>query len=250
MDTKQPSPLTRAIQNSGLPKGPSSPIAPTPRPVSPVYSAANVPAELTSSQAETARRALSEAYDTLQRASQAEVAVLGDQGLTEQARDLEAFEVREAAAQKVEESLSVAFQRAMKHADAVEASITSRTPGRTVDPREVRDYVRGLKPEARLAFIMNRAAAGDLETVHAVTTTAPYLSGTEGIDPKRLAQIRETVYRHAFPDDWARVVEARRIRDVLQHAYTAAVASMPPETAAIQKARAQRARRLEAIGIK
>ena len=56
----------------------------------------------------------------------------------------------------------------------------ARPVGRSVDPREIRDHVRSLKDAAaRASFLMERAAAGDAETVHAITSAPQYLSGLD-----------------------------------------------------------------------
>lgn len=165
---------------------------------------------------EEIRLTLASAYAALGRFHKASVSVERDPTLNEYAKIHEGEQLR----QKSVEKISPMFDRACRLSNvALEAAETrlreaAKPDTHTAAAKEIRAHVKSLPREARLGFLQSAARRGDRETVHAIVSTLPYLSGLDFLNEEQFDAMKSDAYRKISPEladdvDRLRTVEER-----------------------------------------
>jgi hypothetical protein len=208
--------------------------------ISPTLDPGVIQGELAATRA--ARDGLARVRAKLEKYHAAEAAILNDRTLGEVARSAQVSELRAKVADAVRPVLELEYARVGESLALVEQKIDAQlytTPQKTASREEIRMHVRRLPNERRIAFVRDRARAGDTQTVAAVLTAPGYLSGLDDVGQRNL---RDGIAADLAPQLHAEREELRRVSQRLEGAASAFKASYVDTrpNAAVSAARARR----------
>lgn len=188
----------------------TDPISPTLHPDSVLHGAPDVPAM------DEVRATLSAVYGALGRLHEAQESVGADPTLTDAAKIHEAEKLRASATERINGGWDKAGRILARAIESAETRLREsvRPAAFTAAAAEIRGYVRSLPREERLKFLSTAARSGDRETVHAILSTRPYLSGLDHVQPEEWDAVRGDTLRKLAPEvadelDRLRATEAR-----------------------------------------
>lgn len=167
------------------------------------------------------RSTFREIYSSAAKYEEARVALVADPTLTDAAKIHADAQLRQRLVARNAPHFDRARALTRERMERLEARMAeaARPSARTAEAREVRDFVRSLPAEERLTFVHSAATRGDTETVHAVVSSLPYLSGFT-MSPKEWAALRAEMYATLSPESAAELAGLRRMLDRLESAET------------------------------
>ena len=143
------------------------------------------------------------------------------------------FVVPEEKKEAVRQAMSISFTRGSKQlaeAERVigdsESALQRVMDGRTVNPRrnetavatvaaQIRDHVRVMTPQDRVAFVSKAIRDGDLEITTAILNASPFVSG---LDRTQMSWLRDEAERVLSPAEYAERQGLRALRERLSGA--------------------------------
>lgn len=165
------------------------------------------------------RSAFRDVYASVAKYHEARQALVADPTLNDDARLHHDAQLRQRLVAKHAPTFDRARALTRERMERLEARMAeaARPSARTAEAREIRDYVRSLPAEERLTFVHSAATRGDVETVHAVVSSLPYLSGFT-MSPKDWAALRAEMHATLDPEAAVELAGLRRMFDRLESA--------------------------------
>lgn len=162
------------------------------------------------------RDALASIYKQLERFHAATAAVASDPTLTEAAKVLEAEKLRTTTVERANLQWDRVNRTVVRAVQSAETRMRESVKPEhfSASGREIRDHARSLPREKRIDFLQSAARRGDRETVHAIVSTLPYLSGLE-VNEEQWQALKTNVYRALSPELAEEVDRLRHVESKL-----------------------------------